>query len=118
RHDELSSANAQRPTPYAQCLVPIIQGGVFKDLRREALRGILATGDWRAIAVGGLSVGEPKDQMADVLADLETVLPKGFPRYLMGVGFPADLVAAIGLGMDLADCVAPTRMGRHGTAFT
>jgi queuine tRNA-ribosyltransferase len=119
QHQKLCLSHAPRTTHHApQCLVPIIQGGVFKDLRREALRGILATGDWQAIAVGGLSVGEPKDQMADVLADLETVLPKGFPRYLMGVGFPADLVAAIGLGMDLADCVAPTRMGRHGTAFT
>jgi len=101
-----------------QTLVPIIQGGMEKDLRRAALAGILAGGDWRALAVGGLSVGEPKDVMADVLADLGSVLPGGLPRYLMGVGFPADLVAAIGLGMDLADCVAPTRMGRHGTAFT
>ncbi|MFI5206784.1 MAG: tRNA guanosine(34) transglycosylase Tgt [Gemmatimonadales bacterium] len=101
-----------------QTLVPIIQGGIHTDLRREALRGILATGDWRALAVGGLSVGEPKDRMQAVLEDLQTVLPRGLPRYLMGVGFPEDVVAAIALGMDLADCVAPTRMGRNGTAFT
>ncbi|HEY2804436.1 MAG TPA: tRNA guanosine(34) transglycosylase Tgt [Gemmatimonadales bacterium] len=101
-----------------QTLVPIIQGGIHKDLRREALRGILATGDWHALAVGGLSVGEPKAEMRAVLEDLHSVLPREIPRYLMGVGFPADLVLSIGLGMDLADCVAPTRMGRHGTAFT
>jgi len=113
---EVQTSNFQPPT--VQTLVPIIQGATFTDLRREALRGILATGDWHALAVGGLSVGEPKDLMAQVLRDLQTVLPPALPRYLMGVGFPADLVAAIGMGMDLADCVAPTRMGRHGTAFT
>ncbi len=104
--------------PYDQTLVPIVQGGVHHDLRRASLAGILGLGDWRAVAVGGLSVGEPKAEMQAVLEDLQTVLPAGLPRYLMGVGFPADIVAAIGLGMDLADCVAPTRMGRHGTAFT
>lgn len=101
-----------------QALVPIVQGGIFKDLRRLAMEGILGVDDWRAIAVGGLSVGEPKHQMAEVLEDLQTVLPPALPRYLMGVGFPEDIVGAVGLGMDLADCVAPTRMGRNGTAFT
>ena len=115
RHQEL----IRRHEPGAsQALVPIIQGGIHKDLRREALRGILSLGDWRAIAVGGLSVGEPKEEMQAVLEDLHAVLPPALPRYLMGVGFPEDFVAAIGLGMDLADCVAPTRMGRNGTAFT
>lgn len=112
RHHEL------RGEGRIQTLVPIVQGGTLMDLRREALRGILACGDWDAIAVGGLSVGEDKADMMAVLADLHGVLPAGTPRYLMGVGFPADVVAAIALGMDLADCVAPTRMGRHGTAFT
>jgi queuine tRNA-ribosyltransferase len=101
-----------------QALVPIVQGGIYKDLRRSAMEGILALADWRAIAVGGLSVGEPKHRMADVLEDLQTVLPPALPRYLMGVGFPEDIVGAVGRGMDLADCVAPTRMGRNGTAFT
>ncbi|MEK6767993.1 MAG: tRNA guanosine(34) transglycosylase Tgt, partial [Gemmatimonadota bacterium] len=104
--------------PLPQTLVPIIQGGIFRDLRRGALEGILRIGDWKAVAVGGLSVGEPKEEMQAVLEDLETVLPKGIPRYLMGVGFPEDVVLAIGRGMDLTDCVAPTRMGRNGTAFT
>ncbi len=114
RHDSLAESLSPKP----QALVPILQGGIFPDLRRRALEGVLAAGDWCAVAVGGLSVGEPKAEMYTVLADLETVLPPRVPRYLMGVGFPEDVVAAIGLGMDLADCVAPTRMGRNGTAFT
>jgi queuine tRNA-ribosyltransferase len=104
--------------PRLQTLVPIVQGGTLMDLRRTAVRDILGVGDWRAIAIGGLSVGEPKAEMRAVLEDLQAVLPPTLPRYLMGVGFPADIVASIALGMDLADCVAPTRMGRHGTAFT
>ncbi len=113
-----SSTRLVQPSAFNQCLVPIIQGGIHRDLRREALRGIQDLGDWHALAVGGLSVGEPKAEMQAVLEDLHGVLPFGVPRYLMGVGFPVDLVLSIGMGMDLADCVAPTRMGRHGTAFT
>ncbi|OYV72398.1 MAG: tRNA guanosine(34) transglycosylase Tgt, partial [Gemmatimonadetes bacterium 21-71-4] len=111
-------AALSREAPERQTLVPIVQGGVFADLRREALAGILEAAEWRALAIGGLSVGEPKPQMAEVLADLGTVLPPALPRYLMGVGFPDDFVAAVAHGMDLADCVAPTRMGRNGAAFT
>jgi queuine tRNA-ribosyltransferase len=113
-----------REAPERQTLVPIVQGGVFSDLRRAALAGILDAGAeaagrcWRALAVGGLSVGEPKQEMEAVLADLATVLPPALPRYLMGVGFPEDFIASVGRGMDLADCVAPTRMGRNGAAFT
>ncbi len=123
RHAELARGAAERQT-----LVPILQGGVFRDLRRSALAGILeagaaagseaGSGCWRALAVGGLSVGEPKAEMEAVLEDLATVLPPAVPRYLMGVGFPEDFIASVGRGMDLADCVAPTRMGRNGTAFT
>ncbi len=101
-----------------QALVPIIQGGIFRDLRRQALERILALGPWHGLAVGGLSVGERKEEMFAILDDLGAVLPAALPRYLMGVGFPEDLLAAIALGTDLADCVAPTRMGRNGTAFT
>jgi queuine tRNA-ribosyltransferase len=106
--------------PGRQTLVPIVQGGTFPDVRRAALAGVLDAGQgaWRALALGGLSVGEPKHEMQDVLADLAPMLPAALPRYLMGVGFPEDFVAAVGRGMDLADCVAPTRMGRNGTAFT
>ena len=113
-----------REAPERQTLVPIVQGGAFRDLRRAALAGILDAGAqaeggcWRALAVGGLSVGESKAEMEAVLADLATVLPPALPRYLMGVGFPEDFIASVGRGMDLADCVAPTRMGRNGAAFT
>jgi queuine tRNA-ribosyltransferase len=118
RHLELSGERGAGSGERRQTLVPIIQGGIHMDLRRRSLEDILALGPWDAVAVGGLSVGEPKDAMFGVLKDLAGVLPPGVPRYLMGVGFPEDVVAAIGLGMDLADCVAPTRMGRNGTAFT
>jgi len=111
-------AELARDAPERQTLVPIVQGGTFADLRRAALAGVLDAGSWRAVAVGGLSVGEPKPLMDGVLEELEPVLPPALPRYLMGVGFPEDFVSAIARGMDLADCVAPTRMGRNGAAFT
>ena len=102
----------------AQSLFPIVQGGVHAALRRASVRGILDSGTWNGVAIGGLSVGESK---ADLLATLEVCdpeLPRDRPRYLMGVGFPDDLIEGVRRGMDLFDCVAPTRMGRHGTAFT
>ncbi len=101
-----------------QTLWPIIQGGTYPALRREALRRILDLGAWTGLAIGGLSVGEPKELMYRTLEELEPRLPATLPRYLMGVGFPEDLVAAVERGVDLFDCVAPTRMGRNGTAFT
>jgi len=104
--------------PSPQTLWPIIQGGAHTILRREALARTLEIGSWTGIAVGGLSVGEPKPATHRMLEDLEPRLPAGLPRYLMGVGFPEDLVAAVERGLDLFDCVAPTRMGRNGTAFT
>jgi queuine tRNA-ribosyltransferase len=105
------------PAP-PQALFPIVQGGVYPALRRASVAGILGSGEWHGIAIGGLSVGETK---ADTYATLEVcdpVLPRRLPRYLMGVGFPDDLVEGVRRGIDLYDCVAPTRMGRHGTAFT
>jgi len=102
----------------SQTLVPIIQGATYPDLRRAGLEGILGAGDWDALAIGGLSVGEPKAAMWEALETLAPILPGERPRYLMGVGFPEDVVGAIARGVDLADCVAPTRMGRNGTAFT
>jgi queuine tRNA-ribosyltransferase len=101
-----------------QALLPIVQGGTHASLRLAAAHSIVSMADWQAYAVGGLSVGETKGAMMGVLEALESALPRDKPRYLMGVGFPEDLVAAIGRGMDLFDCVAPTRMGRNGTAFT
>ena len=103
---------------FPQTLWPILQGGAHPGLRREALARTLNAGNWSGIAVGGLSVGEPKAVMYETLEDLEPRLPASLPRYLMGVGFPEDLVAAVERGVDLFDCVAPTRMGRNGSAFT
>jgi len=101
-----------------QTLVPIVQGATYPDLRRAGLEGVLGAGDWDAVAIGGLSVGEPKAATWEALEGLGPILPTGRPRYLMGVGFPEDVVAAVARGVDLVDCVAPTRMGRNGTAFT
>jgi queuine tRNA-ribosyltransferase len=104
--------------PIRQTLWPIVQGGAHQSLRREALDRVLGAGVWTGIAVGGLSVGEPKALMYETLETLEPRLPALLPRYLMGVGFPEDLVEAVERGVDLFDCVAPTRMGRNGAAFT
>ena len=101
-----------------QTLWPIIQGGTHDDLRLRSLEGILEQGPWTGIAIGGLSVGEPKPVMHRVLETLQPVLPADRPRYLMGVGFPEDLIEAIARGVDLFDCVAATRNGRHGSAWT
>ncbi|HEX9611896.1 MAG TPA: tRNA guanosine(34) transglycosylase Tgt [Gemmatimonadales bacterium] len=115
-HTELSR-NVQRATPH-QALWPILQGGTYEALRLEGLERLLQTGDWTGLAIGGLSVGEPKPAMHRVLDALEPRMPATVPRYLMGVGFPEDLVAAVQRGVDLFDCVAPTRNGRNGSAFT
>jgi queuine tRNA-ribosyltransferase len=101
-----------------QTLWPILQGGTHQALREEGLRRILEMGSWTGLAIGGLSVGEPKPKMYGVLETLGPRLPAPIPRYLMGVGFPEDLVAAVERGVDLFDCVAPTRNGRNGSAFT
>jgi queuine tRNA-ribosyltransferase len=101
-----------------QTLWPIVQGGTLAALRTECLDRILELGPWTGIAIGGLSVGEPKDKMYQTIDVLESRLPATLPRYLMGVGFPEDLVAAVARGIDLFDCVAPTRGGRNGSAFT
>jgi len=101
-----------------QALFPIVQGGTHPELRRASVAGILASGDWRGIAIGGLSVGESKPDMYAMLELCAPIIPATLPRYLMGVGFPDDLVEGVRRGVDLFDCVAPTRMGRDGTAFT
>jgi queuine tRNA-ribosyltransferase len=100
-----------------QTLFPIMQGSIFADLRRDAARRVVDIGDWNGIAIGGLSVGEPKPSMYEMLETLEPELPPALPRYLMGVGYPDDLIEAIARGVDMFDCVAPTRNGRNGTAW-
>jgi len=101
-----------------QALFPIVQGGTHADLRRASVAGILDSGDWTGVAIGGLSVGETKADTYAMLEVCDPVIPRTVPRYLMGVGFPDDLVEGVRRGIDLFDCVAPTRMGRDGTAFT
>jgi queuine tRNA-ribosyltransferase len=101
-----------------QALFPIIQGGIHPGLRRAAVRAITDMGEWAGYGIGGLSVGEGKTDMHAILDVVDEALPVDRPRYLMGVGFPEDLLAGIARGVDLFDCVAPTRMGRNGTAFT
>lgn len=117
RHDELAGRQTVRPSD-RQTLWPILQGGTLPALRSESLDRVLELGPWTGIAIGGLSVGEPKDKMYATIDVLESRLPPTLPRYLMGVGFPADLVAAVERGVDLFDCVAPTRGGRNGSAYT
>ena len=101
-----------------QALFPILQGGIHADLRREAAAAIRGLREFPGYAIGGLSVGEAKPQMYEMLEVVHEALPKDAPRYLMGVGFPEDLIEAVARGVDLFDCVAPTRNGRQGTAFT
>ena len=101
-----------------QALFPIVQGGIHTALRREAALAVRAMGDWHGYGIGGLSVGEPKPDMYRILEELHDALPHDRPRYLMGVGFPEDLVEGVRRGVDLFDCVAPTRMGRNGAVFT
>ena len=101
-----------------QTLFPVLQGNVYEDLRLEQLRAFLDLGDWDGMAIGGLSVGEDKEDMWRVLEALHPEIPSTVPRYLMGVGYPDDLLHAIARGCDMFDCVAPTRNARHGTTWT
>jgi queuine tRNA-ribosyltransferase len=101
----------------AQALFGIVQGGAHIDLRRESLERTREIG-FDGYAIGGLSVGEEKDAMWRVVADIAPALPPNQPRYLMGVGTPEDLIEAVSRGIDMFDCVLPTRNGRTGQAFT
>ena len=113
---EVTRLDAEDPRP--QALFPIVQGGIHAELRQEAAAAIVGMHGWMGYAIGGLSVGEAKPAMYEMLETTDEALPRDRPRYLMGVGFPEDLIAGVARGVDLFDCVAPTRMGRNGTAFT
>jgi queuine tRNA-ribosyltransferase len=102
----------------SQALFPIVQGGIHASLRREAVAAIQSMSDWVGFGIGGLSVGEAKPAMYEMLEIVDDALDSKKPRYLMGVGFPEDIVEGIRRGVDLFDCVAPTRMGRNGAVFT
>ena len=101
----------------ANALFGIVQGGMYEDLRDASL-GELALMGFDGYAIGGLSVGEPKEDFSRVLAHVAPRLPADKPRYLMGVGTPEDIVEAVMAGMDMFDCVLPTRNARHGIVFT
>ncbi|MCX7892752.1 MAG: tRNA guanosine(34) transglycosylase Tgt [Burkholderiales bacterium] len=107
------AAHADNPN----ALFGIVQGGMYERLRDESLAGLLAIG-FDGYAIGGVSVGEPKEAMLRVLAHVAPRLPADRPRYLMGVGTPEDIVAAVALGIDMFDCVLPTRNARNGHLFT
>lgn len=102
---------------YNQTLIPIVQGSTYKDLRVQSAEAI-ASFDQPANAIGGLSVGEPAEEMYAMTEVVTDVLPKDKPRYLMGVGTPANILECIALGIDMFDCVMPTRNARNGTLFT
>ena len=102
---------------YSQALFPIIQGSVFKDLRKQSAE-FVASCEREGNAIGGLSVGEPAEMMYEMTDMVTDILPKDKPRYLMGVGTPANILEGIALGIDMFDCVMPTRNARNGMLFT
>ncbi|BAR52279.1 tRNA-guanine transglycosylase [Tannerella forsythia KS16] len=102
---------------YGQCLFPIVQGCVYPDLRTRAAENVAAIGA-DGNAIGGLAVGEPTEKMYEMVELVNGILPKDKPRYLMGVGTPVNLLEAIERGVDMFDCIMPTRNGRNGQLFT
>ena len=100
-----------------KALFGIVQGGLFSDLRKESLKGLIDIG-FDGYAMGGLAVGESQDEMFTVLDNIKEHLPSEKPHYLMGVGTPSDILGAVKRGIDMFDCVLPTRSGRTGLAFT
>jgi len=123
-----STSNAQLPTSETdsinsqlstlnQLLFGIVQGGTFEDLRKQSAQAIVEL-DFDGYAIGGVSVGEPEEEMMRAVESAEPFLPKDKPRYAMGLGTPPQLLEMIARGMDMFDCVLPTRLARNGTAFT
>ncbi len=100
-----------------QGLFGIVQGGFFKELREKSAKDLIEL-DFPGYAIGGISVGEPKEEFLDILNFTAPLLPQNKPRYLMGVGTPDYLIEAALSGIDMCDCVLPTRIARHGTAMT
>ena len=102
---------------FPQVLFPIIQGSVYPDLRKISAEKIASSG-MAGHAIGGLSVGEPEDEMYSMVEIVNSILPENKPRYLMGVGTPVNIIESVALGIDMFDCVIPTRNGRNGMLFT
>jgi queuine tRNA-ribosyltransferase len=111
------SRRAFENAPSGTMLFGIAQGGDVPELRRASARGMVDTG-FHGYAIGGLAVGEPQAVMLAMIEEVVPILPSDRPRYLMGVGTPADILEAVARGVDMFDCVMPTRNGRHGMAFT
>jgi queuine tRNA-ribosyltransferase len=116
-HDKSRGVACYAPTNNHHALFGIVQGGMFPDLRQQCLES-LAEMDFPGYALGGLSVGESKGQMWEVVEATAPLMPKDKPRYLMGVGTPEDLILGVERGVDMFDCVMPTRNARNGTLFT
>ncbi|HEV2115865.1 MAG TPA: tRNA guanosine(34) transglycosylase Tgt, partial [Terriglobales bacterium] len=113
-----STADGRRPTANdSQALFGIVQGGMHPDLRRESAERTVEIG-FQGYAIGGLSVGEPRTMTHDIVVATLPFLPEDHPRYLMGVGTPEEIVQYAALGVDMMDCVLPTRAARHGLLFT
>jgi queuine tRNA-ribosyltransferase len=100
-----------------QCLFGIVQGGMYADLRRQCAQRLVEM-DFDGYAIGGLSVGEPRDLTLEMIAEVLPLLPKDKPRYVMGVGYPDEIELYARMGVDMMDCVLPTRAARHGLLFT
>lgn len=117
--DRCISRFSETECPYGfnQSLFPIVQGCVYPDLRKRAAENVAAK-EADGNAIGGLAVGEPKEKMFEMIEVVNEILPKNKPRYLMGVGTPADLLEGIERGVDMFDCIMPTRDGRNGRLFT
>jgi queuine tRNA-ribosyltransferase len=111
------SKRAFESAPSGHMLFGIAQGGDVPELRQASARGMVDTG-FHGYAIGGLAVGEPQAVMLAMIEEVVPILPFDRPRYLMGVGTPADILEAVARGVDMFDCVMPTRNGRHGMAFT
>ena len=111
------SKRAFESAPDGTMLFGIAQGGDIPELRHASARGLVETG-FHGYAIGGLAVGEPQAVMLAMIEEVAPILPKDRPRYLMGVGTPEDMLEAVARGIDMFDCVMPTRNGRHGMAFT
>jgi queuine tRNA-ribosyltransferase len=111
------SKRAFETAPEGYMLFGIVQGGDIVELRHVSARGLIDIG-FHGYAIGGLAVGEPQSVMLAMVEEVTPLLPSDRPRYLMGVGTPEDLVEGIARGIDMFDCVMPTRNGRHGVAFT
>lgn len=109
--------NTQPLYGYEQALFPIVQGSTYKDLRKESAE-VIASFDAVGNAIGGLSVGEPAEEMYEMTDLVCSILPVDKPRYLMGVGTPSNILESIALGIDMMDCVMPTRNARHGLLYT